>query len=239
MTDPEALAAVYAATRDPEVRAQVILAHQPLAHTVARGMRRHREPVEDLTQIACIGLCEAIDRYQPTAGSFHTFARATIVGTIRKHYRTIWRIHVPRSVQENHLRLRRVTDQLAVELRRTPTLGEAAAAAGLSAVHAAYAAYAHHAMGPCSLTFLAENDSGDTWTVDTIGTDDLLPDVDVRRLIDRLNPIQRQCVTLYFYEELTQPEIAVRLNVSQATASRSLHAAIDRLRAMARGREAA
>ena len=101
----------------------------PLAHRLARRYRYTGEPIDDLEQVACIGLLHAIDRFDPTRGAaFSSFAVPTILGEIRRYFRDrTWALRVPRQLQELSQRLERVRDELTVSIGRAPTVAELAA----------------------------------------------------------------------------------------------------------------
>ena len=101
---------------------------QPLAEYFARRFAGRGEPIEDLNQVANIGLLSAIDRFDPTREvRFATYAAATILGELKRHLRDkAWAIRVPRPLQELGLRMNRVMPQLSQELGRSPTIQELA-----------------------------------------------------------------------------------------------------------------
>ena len=84
------------------VRDELIETHMPLVHHLARRYADRGEPLEDVTQVATIGLIQAIDKFDPERGSaFSTYAVPTILGAIRRHFRdATWSVKVPRRVQE-------------------------------------------------------------------------------------------------------------------------------------------
>lgn len=243
MTDLEAAAAVYARTRDPDLRARIVLGYQPLARRCALNMRRHHEPIPDLIQVANVALLEALDRYQPTAGTFETYARATIRGALRHHYRTVWRVHVPRNAQENFLRYHRVVGQLTAQLGRTATIPEIAHAAGLTVDETIEAAYVGFAMYTDPLTWLntVDEHDGDPEMQLQITVEDPPAEagIDLHLMLARLTPLQRRCIYLRYWEDLTTTAIGEQLGITQTLAFKALTRGLDRLRAMAQAQEAA
>src|SRR5215213_10294152 len=122
----------FAETRDPELRNELVEAHLGLAEYLARRFANRGEPLDDLVQVASLGLTKAVDRFDPERGlEFTTFATPTIVGELKRHFRDKgWAVRVPRRVQELHLRVTRVIDDLATEFGRSPTVQEIAVRAG-------------------------------------------------------------------------------------------------------------
>jgi len=117
----------YATTRDPELRRAIIEGHQWLVEVCARQMIRRGEQFEDLVQVGNVGLIQAVDRFDPSFGvTFRTYASASIEGVLRRHYRSVWRVHVPRRVQELNRAVNHANETLTAELRRSPSHGEIA-----------------------------------------------------------------------------------------------------------------
>ena len=103
----------YALTVRSELRRMIVERHHWLSQVCARQMRRREEPLDDLVQTAEMALIMAVDRFDPTYGvAFRTFVSATILGELRRHYRSTWRVHVPRKVQELHLSVSRAIEEL-------------------------------------------------------------------------------------------------------------------------------
>src|SRR3954471_24513046 len=136
-TDKEELSRAFQAfadTRDPGVRDQLIEAHLGLAEYLARRFANRGEPLDDLVQVASLGLVKAVERFDPGRGlEFTTFATPTIVGELKRHFRDKgWAVRVPRRVQELHLRMGTVVNTLSQELGRSPTIPEIARRAEVS-----------------------------------------------------------------------------------------------------------
>src|SRR5438270_11190866 len=126
--------AEFARTRDRATRDELITAHMGLAEYLARRFTNRGEPLDDLLQVASLGLLKAVDRFDPGRGlEFSTYATPTIVGELKRHFRDQgWAVRVPRRVQELHLRLGKVVSTLPQDLGRSPTIGEIAERAGAS-----------------------------------------------------------------------------------------------------------
>src|SRR3954463_11373170 len=111
---------------DKAARARLIEQYMPLARSLAVQYRHAREPLEDLTQVANLGLVKAVDRFDPDRGiAFTSFAVPTILGELKRHFRDrTWTIHVSRSVQEAMARVEKATEALRQELGRFPSAAE-------------------------------------------------------------------------------------------------------------------
>src|SRR5437763_1070468 len=124
----------YAQTGDKVLRDEIVASQVGLAEYLARRFKNRGEPIEDLIQVALLGLLKAVERFDPSRGlEFSTFATPTIVGELKRHFRDKgWAVRVPRRVQELHLRMGTVVNNLSQELGRSPTIPETAARAEVS-----------------------------------------------------------------------------------------------------------
>lgn len=228
----------YARTRDPARRDALVNAHLGLAEHLARRFANRGEPLDDLVQVASIGLLKAIDRFEPDRGLvFSTFATPTIVGELKRHFRDKgWSVRVPRRVQELHLRLGAVVEDLTQQLGRSPTLGEIAAAASSTEEQVLEALDASHAYRARSIDAPAgDDDEGDAALSARLGEDD--PRLATSELRAELSPLlavlpnrERIILHMRFFEGRTQSEIAVHLGISQMQVSRLLARSLVRLR---------
>ena len=226
----------------PQARAAAVEAFMPLTRSLARRYQRGEEPLDDLEQVASLGLLKAIDGFDLSRGTaFASFAVPTIVGELRRHFRDKgWTIRVPRELQELTLRVGKETESAGTELGRPPTPAEIADRLGVPVERVLEAREASHAMRPVSLDRPALSDGetdGDT-LVDRFGVVDrgfsrAEDGVTVRDLLSRLPERERTVVELRFHEDLTQSEIGERIGISQMHVSRLLRRAMTELHAMA------
>jgi RNA polymerase sigma-B factor len=227
----------YAATRDPRVRDELIAAHLPLAEHLARRFNHRGEPLDDLIQVASVGLLKAVERFDPGRGlEFSTFAIPTIVGELKRHFRDKgWAVRVPRRVQELHLRLSATVATLTQQIGRSPTIPEIAGYAEVSEDDVLEAMEAGRAYRSASLdTAVADDDDG-LGIGARLGTDDarllnVERHVTLSPLIASLPPREQVILHLRFFEGMTQSEIATRLGISQMHVSRLLARSLQQLR---------
>ncbi len=226
----------YAQTRDQAIRDVLVTAHMGLAEYLARRFTNRGEPLDDLMQVASLGLLKAVDRFDPERGlEFSTYATPTIVGELKRHFRDKgWAVRVPRRVQELHLRLGAVVSQLTQDLGRSPTIPEIAQSATVSEEEVVEAIEAGQAY---RFTSLDASGSGEDESslADQLGNEDQgLIDSEHRvalsPLIARCPPRERMILHLRFFEGLTQSEIANRLGISQMHVSRLLARSLAQLR---------
>jgi len=118
-------------TGSTAIRDKLIESHLGLVEYLARRFAGRGEPLDDLIQVATIGLVKAVDRFDPDREvEFSTYATPTIVGELKRHFRDKgWAVRVPRRLQELNLRLGSVVSKLSQDLQRSPTIGEIAEAA--------------------------------------------------------------------------------------------------------------
>jgi RNA polymerase sigma-B factor len=226
----------YAATRDPTLREELITAHLGLARHLARRFANRGEPLEDLVQVASIGVMKSVDRFDPGRGvKFSTFAARTILGELKRHFRDRgWAIRAPRRVEELYLELGQASAVLTQRLGRTPTVEDLAEATGVTveAVIEATEAASGYRTSPL------EGPTRDDGSGDSVAIGSNEPgfgDVDDRVLlspaISQLDEREQTILRLRFGLGLTQTEIARRIGVSQMHVSRLLSASLRKLRA--------
>jgi RNA polymerase sigma-B factor len=233
----------YATSGDAAAREELVRRFMPLAAQLARRYSNNREPLDDLMQVASLGLIKAVDRYSLDRGTaFSSFAVPTILGELKRHFRDVgWAVHVPRALQELTLRVRSEVDDLSRKLGRSPTPTEVAESLGEpveSVIEALESATAHHAVSLDAPMRSSDGDDGDSAWHDRLGfEEDGYDRAEWRGALERgiraLPARDRMILTLRFEEELTQSEIAERIGVSQMHVSRLLRRALDRLRAVA------
>ena len=226
--------------RPPAERAAMIERHLGLARHLALRYSDSGEPLDDLFQVASLGLVNAVDRFDPSRGiAFTTFAVPTILGELKRHFRDRgWAIHVPRDLKEAALRVRRAIAEHHGE--RPPTPAELAEATGLSLEGVLEALDVAGVQRSLSLDAPASSDEEGSATLgDLLGADD----VEFARARDRtlleallrtVTPREREILRLRFSEDLTQSQIGERIGVSQMQVSRILRGALTRMRAAAR-----
>jgi RNA polymerase sigma-B factor len=219
----------------PEAELKDLVAREchPLVLYLARRYVGRGEAVEDLVQVAEIGLLHAIDRFDPERGvQFSTFAAATIVGELKRHLRDrCWSVRVPRRLQEIALVVNKTLPELAQTLGRSPSFAEIAEAIGeresdvIEAVDAAQAFTASSIDsgpdddGQAPSEMLGEIDEGFELATGWA-------DVAIREL----SPRERRILYLRFFENKTQSEIAADLGISQMHVSRILATTLVKLR---------
>jgi RNA polymerase sigma-B factor len=228
---------------DRAARDEIVERFLPLARQLARRYAGAGEPLEDLIQVASLGLVKAVDRFDPKrAVAFSSFAVPTILGELKRHFRDKgWSVRVPRDLQELALRLDRVAEELARELGRAPTPAELAARLQVSEEDVLEAREAAHAYRAVSLDRpRTEEDEGAPSVADAMGGEDpgfsrAEDAATVDQLLRVLAPREREVLRLRFVEDLTQQEIGERIGVSQMHVSRLIRQAIARLGEEAEG----
>jgi RNA polymerase sigma-B factor len=231
----EQLIARYCHTRDPRARERAIECYMPLARRLAHRYGRGPERLDDLLQVAYLGLVKAVDRFDPSRGvPFHSFATPTITGELRRYFRdTSWSLHVPRGVQEAALEVTKAATHLTHRLGRAPTIKELAAETGLDAEQIAEALHARAVQDTASLD-QPRGEHNDATIAEVTGREDERIElidhwVTVAPLIQALPERERRILHLRFGHDMTQSEIAARIGCSQMQVSRLLRRSIARL----------
>jgi RNA polymerase sigma-B factor len=209
----------------------------PLARDLALRYTYTDEPLDDLVQVASLGLIKAIDRFEPGRGTkFTSYAAPTILGELKRHFRDKgWSLHVPRDLQERTLAVSHATEVLSKELGRSPKVREVAERLGCSVERVLEAQEAAASYEAVSLDTPTARDDGESATlVELLGHEDSAYElVEDREAIastwGALPEIERQVLELRFTHDLTQREIGERIGYSQMHVSRLLRRALNRL----------
>ena len=236
-----ALFARYLDKRDPVDREMLVERFLPLARQLARRYQRPEEPFDDLFQVACLGLVNAIERFDlEREVAFSSYAVPTILGEIKRYFRDrTWSVRVPRDLQDLALKVDRAVSELDLELQRKPTVEEIGAKVGADAEAVLEALEASGAYRATSLQtpWGTDEDGGETLG-DAIGVEErgfaLAEDrAMVEHAMRVITPREREVLRLRFAEDLTQAEIGERVGVSQMQVSRIIRQSVARLRAYA------
>lgn len=214
-----------------------------LARSLALRYRGGGEPVEDLVQVAAVGLLKAIDRYDPDHQSdFVAFAAPTILGELRHHFRDrSWSVRLPRSLQERSMRIAEVTQDISSEQHRPATVEEVADRCDLDESEVVETLQADRARRTTSLDLpSARNEEGSAPIVETLPTVERgyeRAEAELASECAQLRPKERRALHLRFHEGLTQREIGEAIGVSQMQVSRLLRSALRKLLVAVRGGE--
>jgi RNA polymerase sigma-B factor len=233
----EQLFAAYQQHGDPEAREALVSRFLPFARKLALRYSYTDEPIDDLVQVASLGLLNAIERFEPGRGTkFTSFAAPTILGELKRHFRDKgWALHVPRDLQERALALSRATERLSHDLGRSPTISELANALGCGMEQVVEASEVAHSYAPASLDAPVSREAEESAAlVELLGReDDGFALAERRELISgiwqSLSDLERQVIALRFVEGMTQREIGQRIGYSQMHVSRLLRRSLNRL----------
>lgn len=239
--DPQDLFERWQRDRDPSAREALVRQYMPLARSLARRYGRSSEPIEDLLQVASLGLLKALDRYDAERGSaFASFAVPTILGEMRRYFRDSgWAVHVPRGAQERALKVRDAQARLANETGRAPTVGRLAEYLELDIGDVLDALQAIRAYDTLSLDAPRPRADGETVAyADAVGEEDeryelVELDATVTAVLGQIAPRERAILRMRYVEDLTQTQIAERVGVSQMQVSRLLRRSLEQLRILA------
>jgi RNA polymerase sigma-B factor len=236
--DEDELFREYSQSRSQAARNRIVESYTGLAIALARRFENRGEPLEDLIQVASMGLVGAVERFDPDQGAaFSSFATPTILGELKRHFRDkTWSVKVPRGLKELHLRVAPAVAELHAALGRGPTVPELAEHLGVSTDEVVEAMEAGAAYKPSGLSTPGNDGDDDSREDRLLGEEDaeygtVEARMTVRTLMAKLPERERSIVYLRYFEDLTQSEIAERIGVSQVHVSRLLREALTRLAA--------
>ncbi|NUV72396.1 SigB/SigF/SigG family RNA polymerase sigma factor [Streptomyces sp. CAI-121] len=221
------------------LRSELVCAWLPMAHRIASRFRDRGEAMDDLRQVAAMGLVKAVDRYDPQrSDAFETYAVPTVTGELKRHFRDCtWDVHVPRRIQDLRNRVRTTRRDLiqAEGGPQSPTHAQIVAAAGLSEDDVRLGMEALGSYSALSLDAEPAGVEGGTPLVERLGACDGALDVAVDREavkpgLRKLAERERLILYLRFFGDMSQRSIAERLGLSQMHVSRLLHQSCERLR---------
>ena len=222
----------YGSTGDRSIRNRLIEEHRWLAVHCARRFAGKGEPLDDLIQVAMLGVLKAVERFDPDYGAaFASFAVPTITGELRRHFRdTTWAVHVPRRARDLQHTVKEAVNDLSQAFGRSPTADEVADHTGVAVEDVLDALEAARCYRKTPLA----TPSDDEDDVDSLGGDDpSLDAVDARmtveRLLGELPARERRIVELRYLSGLSQSQIGEIVGVSQVQVSRLLRASLARM----------
>jgi RNA polymerase sigma-B factor len=220
------------AAEDPErqkLREQLISGYLPVAKHTARRFAHRGEPLEDLVQVATVGLINAVDRFQPARGSdFFSFAIPTITGELRRYFRDHgWSTRVPRRLKDLHVAIRSTQTELSQQLGRAPRPSEIAEQLGVPASEVIEGLQAGEAYYSSSLDEILGSGEGTATLGEFLGgldgELDLIDDREaLRSVLAQLTPREQTILVLRFFRDLSQTQIAEHVGLSQMHVSRVL-----------------
>jgi RNA polymerase sigma-B factor len=220
---------------NPSVRDELVTIHMPLVEYLARRFRGRGEPLDDLVQVASLGLLKAIDRFDPARGvEFSTYATPTIIGELKRYFRDKgWAIRVPRRLQEIGLLLAQIVPTLSQELGRSPSIPEIAERAGISDEDVLEGINASQVYSLKSLDAPTGEDG--TESMARLGQEDESLELleawsSIAHLLEKLPYRERKILHLRFVAGQTQSQIAEELGISQMHVSRLLSKTLTSLR---------
>jgi RNA polymerase sigma-B factor len=228
---------------DGRARDALIERYLPLSRSLALRYRRASEPLDDLVQVASVGLVKAVDRWDPDRGlAFSSYAVPTILGELRRYFRdATWDVRPARDLQELCLAVEDARETLWGELGRSPTVEDLAERLDRSPEQIVEALQATDGRSVRSLDApVHDEEDGSASAGDLIGHEDGEFDrvdagVTIEHLSEVLDERAREILRLRFHEDLLQSEIAERVGCSQMHVSRIIRSSLEKLYAYGSG----
>ncbi len=234
--DRRALLRAYRERGDLAARDRLVADFMPLISSLARRYAGRGEQLDDLEQVASLGLVKAIERFDlDRQVDLVTYIFPTVVGELKRHFRDrVWSVNVPRRLKELYQLLSRLIEELTASQGRSPTIPELAAAAGVTEEEVVEALEAGRAYTAKSLTAPDSRDGSEVELIDLLEMEeDGYEAVENRELLasglQALDERERRIVRLRFVDGLTQSEIATSVGISQMHVSRLLRRALAKL----------
>lgn len=232
----------FAGTRSPALRDDLVRRFLPLAKSLALRYRRQTESLDDLVQVASLGLVKSINGFDPSLGfPFEAYATPTILGELRRHFRDhVWNLRLPRGLQELTMKIDRAAEGLVEELGRYPTPTEIAKRLDVTVEDVLDGIEAGHARSTHSLDAPISQDEESLTLVERLGRTEAGYDrVEAEEAASRAELDERewQVLRLRFVDQMTQREIGRELGVSQMQISRISRRALGKLLAAVRGEQ--
>lgn len=219
-----------------QLRARLVTGHLPVAQHIARRFSRRGQPVEDLTQVATVGLINAVDRFDPERGTdFLSFAVPTIVGEVRRHFRdNTWSMRVPRRLKELHAAITTAIGELSQRYGHSPRPSEIAEHLDISLEEVLEGLQVSDAYASTSLDdgIDARPAVAAAAAIEEPGLDQVENRAALYPALAKLPERERKIVFLRFFENMTQTQIAKQVGVSQMHVSRLLAKSLERLRGL-------
>ncbi|MFF7050324.1 RNA polymerase sigma factor SigF [Streptomyces griseorubiginosus] len=220
------------------LRGRLVEAWLPMADRLAGRFRNRGETLDDLRQVAALGLVKAVDRYDPGLGNaFESYAVPTITGEIKRHFRDhMWTLHVPRRVQDLRNRVRCAVQDLSQTIPgRGPTVAEIARHASMTEDEVLTGLEALESFTALSLDAELPGSEDGYSLADALGSADPALDTVVDResvkpRLAALSERERAILYMRFFADMTQSRIAEQLGISQMHVSRLISRCCGRLR---------
>lgn len=226
--------AAYRRTGDRAERNALVAEHLSLAEACARRFANRGEPLDDLEQVAMVGLVKAVERFDPRHGvPFAGFAVPTITGELRRHFRdATWALKVPRGAKDLHVQIPAAVERFRAATGRAPTPAELAEELGVGLDQIIDALDAGSAYRTASTDTTEGEIAAGHATRRTTSPEYVQPEdrIMLTTLVEGLPEREREIVRLRFFEDLSQSEIAERVGMSQVHVSRLLRRALRDMR---------
>ncbi len=224
---------VRLANNDKEARNILIESNLPLVRSLVNRYKYSNYDRDDLFQIGCIGLINAIDKFDLSYEvQFSTYAVPLILGEIKKHFRDEGSIKVSRGLKELHIKIQNFKDKYICEFQKEPRLEDISKNLNVSIQDIILALESHYY--PTSLNeSIYENEDSNILLEDTIPQEERFSHLDhicLEQGIESLNNREKELIYLRYFEDFNQARIAEKMNISQVQVSRLEKRIIEKLR---------
>ena len=222
---------------DKTAKNKLVESNIGLIRSVLRGFMNRGYEVDDLFQIGSIGLLKAIDKFDTSFNvKFSTYAVPMIMGEIKRFLRDDGLIKVSRSLKQVAGQAKKAEELLSKRLGREPTIQEISEEIGVEREEVIMALESSYQ--PEYLYNVIHQDDGaplyliDKISLDTDDQEDILDNIFLKDILNKLQPRDRQVIFLRYYKDKTQTEVAQELGISQVQVSRIEKRIIEDMRVM-------
>ena len=233
----DSIAAEQDAERRRDLLNEVVVLNMRVAQALAQRFTNRGVDVDDLIQVASIGLVKAAERFDPAMGKdFLSFAVPTIRGELQRHFRDAgWVVRPTRRVQETRWRIAKVESEQTQQLGHVPSAEEVRNELGITYEDYAEASSANGCFRPTSLDQPVTSEGDSTSLGDLLPADEHELSASEARMalapvVRKLSERDRQILHLRFFEDMGQREIGLAIGVTQTQVSRILDRILSDLR---------
>lgn len=209
---------------DKDAKEKLVTQNTGLVWNVIRGFHGRGYDTEDLFQIGCIGLIKSIERFDLSYDvKFSTYAVPLISGEIKRFFRDDGMIKVSRKWKEEGYKLYQITQKLSHEMGREPTMEELSESSGLPVEEIMMALEANAEVD--SLNKAIPLEGKEVTLMERIPSEQdmeekIINHLAIRQAMKDLSDREKQIVTMRYFQNKTQTEIAKEMGVSQVQISR-------------------
>ena len=210
---------------DKKAREAAVEENMGLVMHVVKRYQGKTTDMEDLIQIGCIGLLKAVDYFDLNMDfRFSSYAVPMILGEIRRYLRDDGMLKVSRSLKNIAYQTSKTREMLTVQLGREPSIEEIADATGVEREEIIMAMEASAELESLQKS-VYQSDGNEICLEDKVedrrdAVSELMNHVLLENMLKVLDPEEKILIHMRYYEEMTQSQIAAKMQKTQVQISR-------------------